>query len=344
MKPNTSKNTIEIRDLFNKQDEKFLILGHTHPDGDAVGSGLALKEFLELKGHKVHLVLPDPFPEFLAWMSGADSILIYSKKEAKVQQLIQEATVLIFTDLNAVSRLESLQNVVNDVIHQKTSVLFDHHVSPDDVFKYCYWDTKASSTAELIYEFIVESGAKDQITKTIAENLYVGIMTDTGSFSYSCNNPETYTALAHLFSLGIDGAYIHQQVYNTFSEERLRLLGHSISTRLTVMNKSGGAYIALRAEDLEKYKYNVGDTEGLVNYTMTIKGIHFGALLTEMEKYIKISLRSEGDIDVNIIARDFFDGGGHKNASGAYFYGSLADACEIVSNIIKTHLHHKNHE
>jgi bifunctional oligoribonuclease and PAP phosphatase NrnA len=338
MKPKTHKDIVAISDLFERKNETFLIFGHTHPDGDTVGSGLALKEFLELKGHTTHFILPDPFPEFLAWMKGADSILIYTKEEKKIQQLIQHAAVFIFVDLNSISRLETLQNSINEVIDQKISVLFDHHINPDNVFKHSYWDTSVSSTAELIYEFILEAGAKDLISQSMAENLYVGIMTDTGSFSYSCNNPETYTVLAHLFSMGIDGAYIHQQVYNSFTEEKLRLLGHSVSARLTVMQEFGGAFIALCADDLKEHKYQVGDTEGLVNYTMTIKGIHFGALLTEMEKYIKISLRSEGDIDVNLLAHNFFNGGGHKNAAGAYFYGTLHEACEIVSTIIRKHL------
>ncbi len=333
------KDSAAIRDLFQQKKETFLIMGHTYPDGDTVGAGLALKEYLEKTGHQVYFVLPDPFPEFLSWMKGADSILIDTFQESKVKTLIETSSVFIFVDMNSVSRLESMQNTVNTLMKDKKTVLFDHHIQQDEVFNYKYCDTSVSSTAELIYQFIVESGDRQLVTRTMAENLYVGIMTDTGSFSYSCNNPETYNVLAHLFSLGIDGALIHQLVYNTFSEDRLRLLGHSVSKKLTVMEEFGGAFIALSAEDLKTYNYRVGDTEGLVNYTMTISNIHFGVLLTEMEKYIKISLRSEGNLDVNKIASKFFNGGGHKNAAGAYFYGSLDEACSIVTKIIREHIH-----
>jgi len=334
------KDTQSIQKLFEGERKNIAILGHTHPDGDAVGAGLALKEFLLTFDHHVEFILPDPYPGFLAWMPGADSILIHHSPDhlQQVEQILINADVLIFVDLNSVSRVESLEKIVNEQIGSKTAILFDHHIKPDSIFDYMYWYTDVSSTSEMIYEFICETGHRKKITKTMAENLYVGIMTDTGSFSYSCNKPETYLAVSHLFELGIDGAFIHQQVYNTFTENRLRLLGHSLSDRLIVNQEKGGAYIALSAYDLEKHNYQVGDTEGLVNFTMSIKGIHFGALLTDMEKYIKISFRSEGKIDVNHLARKFFKGGGHKNAAGAYFFGPLSEACDIVEDIISKHI------
>lgn len=332
------KDTEAIQALFDENPKEIVILGHTHPDGDAVGSGLALAEFLESKGHNVHFILPDPYPEFLSWMPGSEKIIIHVQDDSKTMQLLNQAEILVFADMNSSSRVESLNQIVGDLIQTKTTILFDHHIQPDPKFSYKYWHTDVSSTSELIYEFLCSTGNKHRITRNMAINLYVGIMTDTGSFSYSCNNASTYNVLAHLFELGIDGAYIHQQVYNTFTEERLRLLGFSLSDRLKVYSESGGAYIALSSNDLERYKYVVGDTEGLVNYTMSIRGIYFGALLTDLKKYIKISLRSEGNIDVNFIASHFFNGGGHKNAAGAYFYGSLADACNLIEDIICNHI------
>lgn len=332
------KDTESIQKLFEGQPTDIVILGHTHPDGDAVGAGLALQEYLTGFGHNVHFILPDPFPEFLDWMPFSSSILVNKKDSEKIQKYLLEAEVLIFVDLNAHSRVESLEDSVSKLLKSKTTILFDHHMKPDNGFTFYYWTTNVSSTSELIYDFICETNNIERITKNMAENLYVGIMTDTGSFSYSCNNPQTYIAVSHFFRLGIDGAYIHQQVYNTFTEDRLRLLGLSLSDRLIVDKSNGGAYIALSAHDLEKYQYKVGDTEGLVNYTLTIKGIYFGALLTDLDKYVKISFRSEGDLDVNVIARKFFNGGGHKNAAGAYFYGSLSEACDIMDDIIKKHL------
>ncbi len=332
------KDTENIQKLFEGKPTSIVILGHTHPDGDAVGAGLALKEFLKEFGHHVHFILPDPFPDFLSWMPDASSILIHKKDKDLIEKLLNESEILIFVDLNSHSRVESLEDLVLKHMHSKTTVLFDHHIKPFNGFSHYYWMTNVSSTSELIYDFICDTNNSHRITKAMAENLYVGIMTDTGSFSYSCNNPQTYIAVSHFFKLGIDGAKIHQQVYNTFTEERLRLLGHSLSDRLFVDKKNGGAYIALSAHDLEKYKYQVGDTEGLVNYTLTIKGVFFGALLTDLNKYIKLSFRSEGDLDVNLIARKFFNGGGHKNAAGAYFYGSLSEACDIMEDIISQHL------
>jgi bifunctional oligoribonuclease and PAP phosphatase NrnA len=334
------KDTQSIQKLFEGDKKRIVILGHTHPDGDAVGAGLALRDFLLSLGHQTDFILPDPYPEFLAWMPGADSIAVHQHPEQQqhVEQLLTLADIYIFVDLNSVSRVESLEEIVNEQIDSKIAILFDHHIKPDPIFNFMFWYTDVSSTSELIYEFLCETGHKDKISKIMAENLYVGIMTDTGSFSYSCNRPETYLAVSHFFSLGIDGAFIHQLVYNTFTEHRLRLLGHSLSDRLIVNQEKGGAYIALSAYDLEKYRYQVGDTEGLVNYTMSIKGIHFGALLTEMDKYIKISFRSEGKIDVNHLAQKFFKGGGHKNAAGAYFFGSLSEACDIIEDIISKQL------
>jgi len=333
------KDKQKIKQLFEGEKLNVAVLGHTHPDGDALGSGLAMKEMLIRLGHNVSFITPDPFPSFLAWMKDADCILTHTKQAEKVEQIIKDASVVIFVDMNCVLRLESLSVFMTSVFDEKTTILFDHHISPDENFSLSYWDTEVSSTSELIYNFFEESGFLHMLDKQIAEYLYVGIMTDTGSFSYSCNSPETYLILARLFELGIDGAYIHQQVYSTFTEKRLRLLGYSLSEKLTVHQDKGGAYIALSAADLKEYNYKVGDTEGLVNYTMTIQGIHFGVLLTEMEEYIKISLRSEGDIDVNQIANTYFNGGGHRNAAGAYFYGSLSEACLVIDTIINQHLH-----
>jgi len=341
MNTDPRKDTEAIQKLFEGKPSNIVIFGHTHPDGDAVGAGLALREFLTIKGHNVHFILPDDYPEFLSWMPEAQSILIHENDEKQIEALINKAEILVFVDLNSPSRVESLEQMITKTIHSKTTVLFDHHINPDNGFTHMFWMTDVSSTSELLFDFFCETGNKHLITKSMAENLYVGIMTDTGSFSYSCNNPGTYLAVSYFFTLGIDGSYIHQQVYNTFTEDRLRLLGFSLSQRLTVNRSSGGAYIALSAYDLEKFNYHVGDTEGLVNFTMSMQGIYFGALITDLKKYIKISLRSEGLIDVNIIARQFFNGGGHRNAAGGYFYGSLSEACDIMDEIISKHIESK---
>ncbi len=332
------KNIKSIQHLFEGKPENIVIIGHTYPDGDTVGSGLALKEYLLQRKHNVSFVLPDMYPDFFSWMHGAKEILIYNKSKNKVKALINSAKILIFVDLNSVARLKSLQNFVQTIMNSKISVLFDHHSVIDTGFTYLYWESGVSSVAELIYEYICKTGNKKDITRSMAENLYTGILTDTGSFSYSCNNPKTYSAIFHFYKLGIDGAYINQQIYSSFRENRMRILGYSLLYKLKVFEKYGGAYIALDTDDLKKFDFKTGDTEGLVNFAVNIKDIYFAALLTTSDKYIKISFRSKGDINVNNIAKKFFDGGGHKNASGAYFYGTFQEACSIIENIITKEL------
>jgi len=332
------KNLQEIKILFHGQKTKIAIFSHKSPDGDAVGSGLALKKYLEDKGHEVVFVLPNKFPDFLAWMPESDKILFSDKNKKEVLKRIEGTTIAVFADLNSFSRLGSIENHVRKFFSNKIKIVIDHHTDIENEFDLLYWDVAVSSTSELIYDFIVASGDADKITKQIAESLYVGIITDTGSLSYSCNNESTYVALAHFFKLKIDGEAIHQKVYSTYSEDRIKLLGFSLNQKLKVFPEKKAAYIVLTNDELKKFNHKTGDTEGLVNYTLSINSIQFGALLTEKKNYINISLRSEGEIDVNQIARKFLNGGGHKNAAGADYYGTLGDACKLIEDIINNKL------
>jgi len=332
------KELEKINNFLSSSKKKIVLMSHTHPDGDALGSGMALKLFLNKLGHEVDFILPDRFPEFLDWMPNTKDIIIYDEDRDKAISALESADCMICVDMNNIGRLNGLSEQAEFFFNKKTSILFDHHINPNENFNFFYWDINVSSTSELIYDFFQKIGKLDLIDHNIAECLYVGIITDTGSFSYSCNNPETYIIVSNLIRIGVDGAKIHQYVYSTFTESRIRLFGVSLFEKLVIDKKHGGAYIALSAEDLNNHNYQVGDTEGLVNYTLSIKGIVFGALLTEMENFIKISFRSEGDINVNLIAKEFFNGGGHKNAAGANFYGKLEDACIIIENIIKSRL------
>jgi len=333
------KDISVVQNLLLGKSKHFVIFSHTHPDGDALGSGLALLFFLQSLGHKADFILPDRFPDFLAWMPGTSQIIISDNSNKNMtQSLIEKADCFVFVDLNSISRLDKLAEMITPNLPKACSLLIDHHIDPDNSFTYKYHNINASSTSELLFELIDLIGKKDLITKQMAECLYVGVMTDTGSFSYSCNNPYTYDVVKYFISLGIDAALIHQLVYNTFTEDKIRLLGYSLSEKLKVYPTYGGAFISLNVEELKKYEYRVGDTEGLVNYTLSIKNIQFGALLTEMEGFVKISFRSIGDINVSEIAKRNFQGGGHKNAAGAYYYGTLEDACKIIDSIIKTQL------
>lgn len=314
----------------------ILITSHTNPDGDAIGSSLAFRGYLELKGHSVCVMVPDAFPGFLKWMAGSHKIMVFSDNQELCEKKIKEADVIFSLDYNNLDRLNHAGELVKASSAKK--ILLDHHKLPADHFDYKMSVIATSSTAELVFDFIAFSGDKDLITKDIAECLYTGIMTDTGSFSYSCNYVKTYEIVADLFRKGINGEHIHRLVYDTYSESRLRLLGYSLSEKLVVLPEYHTAYIWLTKEELDRFNYQVGDTEGLVNYALSIEGINFAALFSERDKVIRVSLRSKGNFKVDQIAREHFDGGGHANAAGAYSYVSMQETLDRFRSLLPDHL------
>jgi len=302
--------------------KKIVVTSHFNPDGDAIGSALALYHYLKLKGHELAVMVPNPFPEFLAWMPGVEHILIYEQDKNECDSYLQEADIIFLLDYNAIHRTGPMQESIGAA--RGIKVLIDHHLEPEESnFDYIFSTVETSSTGELIYEFIEAFGDKSLINKDIATGIYVGIMTDTGSFSYSCNYEKTYHVVADLFKTGIDAGQIHRFVYDTFSESRLRLLGYCLGEKLVVLPEYATAYIALSQEELDRFDYQVGDTEGVVNYALSIKGIVLAAFMTEREDKIRLSFRSKGDFSVNELARKHFDGGGHRNAAGGDSYKSL---------------------
>jgi len=293
----------------------IIITTHTNPDGDAIGASLAMFLYLKKRGLNASVIIPDPFPEFLAWLPSAAEIIIFEKDPEICKGLIRESDLIICVDFNNLSRLNELGNEIRQ--SDTIKILMDHHLYPADEFNYSISFSKISSTSELIYDFISGSGYKDMIDKAIAACLYAGIVTDTGSFSYSCNYVKTYLIIAELFRLGIDGEHIHRLVYDTYSESRLRLLGYAVSSGLNVLPEFHTAYIILTKDDLERFNYQVGDTEGVVNYALSIKDINLAALFMERDDHVKVSFRSKGNFSVDRFAREHFGGGGHRNASGA---------------------------
>jgi phosphoesterase RecJ-like protein len=220
-----------------------------------------------------------------------------------------------------------------------TKILIDHHLEPSKEFDFLYSTNKTSSTAELVYDLIEEAGDKNLINKPLAEALYVGLMTDTGSFSYACNHPNTFHIAGNLINAGVDGERIHRLVYDTFSEDRLNLLGFCLSDRLTVRADLGIAYIYLTSADLKRFNYQVGDTEGVVNYALSIDSVNVAVLLTERDKLIRMSFRSKSDFSVNDFARKYFDGGGHQKAAG----GNSSESMKItIEKMIKSFENHKD--
>ncbi len=293
---------------------EIVVTSHYNPDGDALGSSLALSIYLKSKGHKVSLILPNDFPDFLSWMPGVEDIVIYFHKSKTADELIAKASIIFCLDFNAIPRV----NLFSDKLFgaKATKILIDHHLQPEDHFDFYFSVINTSSTSELIFDFIVAMGDYMLLNRDMSVCLYVGIMTDTGSFSFACNYPHTYEVVSQLVQKGVDTEQVHRLVYDTYSEGRMRLLGFCLSERMVVLHKSATAYIWLNRSDMERFGFRPGDTEGVVNYALSIKDISFAALFTEKSDRIRISFRSKGDFSVNNFARLHYQGGGHRNAAG----------------------------
>jgi len=329
-------NIIELQSLKDQivKLKNILIVSHSNPDGDAIGSALALGNFFLNEGFEVMIAMPDDFPEYLSWMKNADNIKIYTHNKGEIDCFIDNIDLIFCVDFNSLNRLRNMENVVKN--SKAIKVLIDHHPQPDLIaFDYVFSNLNVSSTSEMVYDFITNISNTISITKQVAECIYAGIMTDTGSFSYSCNYDKTFKIVGELITKGINIENIHRLVYDTFSESRLRLLGYSLSEKLFVLDEFYTAYIWLNKDELDKYEYKVGDTEGLVNYALAINNIKLAALFTERDNSIRISFRSKGEFNVNEYARSYFGGGGHKNASGATYYKTMEETLEIFLTSLK---------
>jgi phosphoesterase RecJ-like protein len=311
---------------------RILITTHTNPDGDAIGSALALGIYLKKKAHQVQVMVPDDYPDFLAWLPGHEDILVYRHKPEVCQEAIRKADIIFSVDYNNLGRLNEAGDHV--LASHAVKILIDHHLNPAPHFDYKISISATSSTSELIYDFIEASGGLGLMDKDIASCIYTGIATDTGSFSYSCNYVRTYLIVAELYRLGIDGEHIHRLVYDTYSESRLRLLGYSISDKLEVLPEFHTAFITLTREELERFNHQIGDTEGIVNYALSIKDINLAALFMERDGIVKVSFRSKGNFSVDGLARKYFNGGGHSNASGANCTTSLEDTVALFRSLL----------
>lgn len=329
------KSKIEDINKALQTAKKIVIISHYNPDGDAVGSSLAMYHYLKNEGHDVQVILPNPFPQFLQWMPGSKEILIAERHLKTAKKHLQEADMLFVMDMNAPHRsgVDLEPSISNSSAFK---VLIDHHLLPNIDCNVQISSIATTSTCELAYQTIIKlAKSKKVITKDLATCVYVGMITDTGSLSYSCNHPQTYQVLADLMKAGIDGEHIHREVYDNYSESRIKLLGLCLGQRLVILRNQSTSYMYLTKKDLADNNYVVGDTEGFVNYGLSMKGIQFTALFTERDSRIRISFRSKGNFDVSYFARTYFDGGGHKNASAAYFYGTLEEAIEKFVNVLQ---------
>ena len=330
------KTDIENARVAIAKAKKIAIVTHYNPDGDAMGSSLALYNFMENEGKEVHVIIPNNFPDFLAWMPGSEHIVVEQGHGSQARKILKEADLLFVVDMNAPHRAG--KELENQLVKSKAyKILIDHHVSPDIDCDVMYSCTETTSASELVYKFLYKylKYGKEKLSLAIAECLYVGIITDTGSLTYSCNYPETYTIINKLIKRGVDGEDIHRKVYDNYSESRMRLLGLLLSQRMKVMREMATSYTYLNAEDLKKNNYKTGDTEGFVNYGLSINGIVFTAFFSDRSNRIHVSFRSKGEFDVNLFARKHFNGGGHRNAAAADYYGTLEDAIAHFENVLK---------
>lgn len=314
--------------------DKIVIVSHVSPDGDAIGSSLGLYHFLDTQDKMVNVIVPNAFPDFLKWMPGSKDILLYDRYKEFADKLIMEADVVCCLDFNALKRIDEMADVVAASPGRK--VMIDHHLYPEEFCRIIMSYPKISSTSELIFRLICRMGYFNDITKSAAECIYTGMMTDTGGFTYNSNNREIYFIISELLSKGIDKDDIYRKVYNTYSESRLRLMGYVLSN-MRVYKDYNTALISLTKDEQSKFDYIKGDSEGFVNIPLSIKNIRLSCFLREdtEKKMIKISLRSVGTFPCNQLATDFFNGGGHLNASGGEFMGTMAEAMRIFEKALE---------
>ncbi|MDN3668908.1 bifunctional oligoribonuclease/PAP phosphatase NrnA [Echinicola jeungdonensis] len=315
--------------------KKIVITTHHKPDADALGSSLGMANYLVKKNHEVTVVTPSDYPSFLYWMKGNDEVLNFEEENHKkeIVKRVNQAEIIICLDFSCLSRINELGEMVRR--SQAFKVNIDHHQDPEDFADFRYWSTQAAATCELVYDLIVKIGDKKLIDEDIAECLYSGIMTDTGGFKHPNTTKHVHLVTAELIGLGADNAKISRLIYDTNSVNRLKFIGFALSRRLVILNELNTAYFWISKKDLKKYDSQTGDTEGLVNYALSLDGIKIAALFTERKEAVKISFRSTEDIAVNKFAAKYFNGGGHKNAAGGKSDLTLKETLEKFEKLIK---------
>lgn len=315
--------------------KKIAIIPHRSPDGDAMGSTLGLYHFLLKLNHFPIVIIPNDFPNFLSWLPASEHVLVYENDKDHVTKILYEQELIFTLDFNALHRTGEMEHVLNKL--EVPFIMIDHHQSPDSYAAITYSDTSTGSTCEMIYNFIEFLGEKKYLDKTIATCLYTGIFTDSGGFKYPKTTGKTHRIVAEFIELGAENTEIPALLFDNNSYNRLQLLGRSLQN-MKVVPELNTAYITLSQKELDEFHFQKGDTEGTVNYGLTIKGIVFAAIFIEHrdENVIKISFRSQGLFDVNQFARNHFNGGGHINAAGGKSYDTLENTVKKFEKIIAT--------
>jgi phosphoesterase RecJ-like protein len=328
-----SKDTKELLNLFSTS-ANIVLISHINPDGDAIGSQLALYHFLRSKGRNVSMITPNYLQEFLKWMTGADLIEIFIRDRKNCRKLIEKADLIVLLDFNHANRLGEAEELVKASRAKK--VLIDHHLDPEVFTDIAISDTTKCSTAELVHEIICSMNGDEVFSgKPYSEAIYVGIITDTGNFEHGSYSSRTFRIVADLLESGLEKEKILDRVYNNYSADRLRLQGFALNSRMVVIPEFKTAYICLSREDLKAHNHVKGDTEGFVNMPLSIKGVIFSAMFIEKDGFIKISLRSKGHFPTNEFATLYFSGGGHMNASGGEYFDTLENTVNYFLKVLK---------
>ncbi|SDE59796.1 phosphoesterase RecJ domain-containing protein [Pricia antarctica] len=322
-----------VKNLLS-EPQKIVIIPHKNPDGDAIGSTLALWHYLKYRGHEATVIVPNDYPKFLKWMSGNDQILNFERENSQAKSKIEAATLIFTLDFNHLGRIGQMEEPLGKLT--VPFVMIDHHQEPSDYAEIMYSDVTMSSTCEMVYNFIEYLGDAESITPEMASCLYTGIMTDTGSFKFSSTTAKTHRVAAQLIEKGAESTEIHHRVFDTNTPGRLHLLGTALNN-MVILKDYQTAYITLSQEELDAHKYQKGDTEGFVNYGLTLEGIIFAVIFIENreEGIIKISFRSVGDFSVNEFARRHFEGGGHTNAAGGKSNTSLTETATHFESLLE---------
>lgn len=337
MKNTENEVLISLKKLLGQKAENIVLIPHENPDGDAIGSAVGLGEVLKNQGHEVVVISPNNYPEFIKWFSSDVEIMIYGNNKNKAKKALENAGILFCVDFNDAKRAGKLEKHI--LKFKKPKVLIDHHPNPSDFSDYLISEPGYSSTAELIFDVLDRIEMKQHLNRKAGEALYTGIMTDTGSFSHNVSNPNTFHVVAELMLLGIDVEAIQSNVYDNFSANRMKLLGYCLNEKMEVFPELRAAFISISKKELEDFDYQPGDTEGFVNYPLSINNVVFSALFTEKDDHVKASFRSKGDFPANGFSSENFNGGGHLNAAGGESDLNLNDTIEKFKQLLKQYEH-----
>jgi phosphoesterase RecJ-like protein len=324
-----------VERLKLKQYKRAVITTHHKPDGDAMGSSLGLYGFLKQMIDQVYVITPTDYADFLSWLPENDSVIIYEGNESRVKDLLKETDLVFCLDFNRLSRINQLGELIGEMSIDK--VMIDHHLDPENFSTFTYWDNHSSSTCELVFEWIEDCFGPDFVTQPMADCFYTGLMTDTGNFQHNNTKPKTHIIAAKLMEHGAQHIQIHERIYDVFSPDRSRLFGYCLYHKMELIEDGKVALMSLNKEELEMFNVKTGDTEGLVNFGLSILGVVMSVLIIDRTERVKMSFRSKGDFAVNEYSAKYFSGGGHKNASGGQSEDTLENTILKFKETIKNY-------